>query len=149
MARFNASGRSQKDAFVVLDIDEPVGDGFRTRTLKTRGFNDMLHFNGIAGHDDTNGDVRLWAVNAKPSVDPETGVFLDSSQLGANMTVEVFRVVGGVQDGSELEHLRTFSHPLISTPNRVAPVIDEDKHNFWFTNDHGQARSGLVRIRRN
>lgn len=148
MSRFNVSGRSLKDGLFAVDIDEPVGDGFRTRALEIPGFDDMLHFNGIAGHDDSNGDIRLWAVNAKPSVDAETGAFLDNSQVGANTTVELFRLTAdaaAVEDGElELDHVYTFSHPLIATANRIAPVIDEDKHNFWFTNDHGQERTGWV-----
>ncbi|RYP53929.1 hypothetical protein DL768_001241 [Monosporascus sp. mg162] len=145
MARYNASGRSLRDAFVILDIDEPVGAGFRMRTLKTPGFTDMLHFNGFTGNDDYNGDIRLWAVNGKPSVDAVTGEFLDSSKVGANMTVELFRLNAGEGEAGpadELEHVMTFHHPLISTANRVAAVINEDKPDFWFTNDHGQGRFG-------
>ena len=151
-ARFNASGRSLRDGIVALDIDVAEGTSFRTRTLGIRGFGrdnneknkNMLHVNGFGAHDDANGDVRIWVANVKPSVDAETGAFLDNARVGANTTVELLRLSAGVDD--ELEHVFTFHHPLISTVNRVAPVINGDKNDFWVTNDHGQAKTGLVRI---
>ena len=129
---------------MALDIDEPEGDSFRTQVLGMRGFNDMLQMNGFGAHDDANGDLRLWVTNSKPSVDAETGEFLDNCRVGANTTVELFRLPAGTTD--EVEHVRTYYHPLISTPNRVTPVIKEDKNDFWVTNDHGQEKIGLVRI---
>ena len=137
------SGRSLRDGIVALDIDAAEGSGFRTRGLGIRGFGegDMLHVNGFGAHDDANGDVRIWVTNAKPSVDAETGAFLDNARVGANTTVELLRLPPGAD---ELQHVFTFHHPLISTANRAAPVINEDKNDFWVTNDHGQAKTGLV-----
>ncbi|KAK8102531.1 Serum paraoxonase/arylesterase 1 [Apiospora sp. TS-2023a] len=146
IAQYNASGRSLTGHVTVLDIDEPEGAGFTTRVLETPGYpgthgDGVLNVLGMSGHDDdAEGGVRLWLIDVKPSVDPATGrVLEDQSASGGNQTVEVFRTVGG-RKATELEHLETFSHPLIMTPNRVAAVGDET-NAFWVVNDHGHSKN--------
>ncbi|KAK8073507.1 hypothetical protein PG994_004406 [Apiospora phragmitis] len=145
-AIFNASGRSLTDHVAVLDIDEPEGAGFTTRVLETPGYpgthgDGTLNLVGMSGHDDDDdGEVRLWLIDAKPSVDPATGrVLEDQAAAGGNQTVEVFRTTGG-RKAKGLAHLDSFSHPLIMTPNRVAAVGD-DTNAFWITNDLGHSES--------
>ncbi|KAK8068240.1 hypothetical protein PG996_007352 [Apiospora saccharicola] len=149
VAQYNASGRSLTGHVTVLDIDEPEGAGFTTRVLKTPGYpgthgDGVLNVLGMSGHDDPDGSVRLWLIDVKPSVDPVTGrVLEDQSASGGNQTIEVFQTVGG-HKVAELEHLETFSHPLIMTPNRVAAVGDET-NAFWVVNDHGHSLNQWIR----
>ncbi|KAK8024378.1 hypothetical protein PG993_012444 [Apiospora rasikravindrae] len=150
-AIFNASGRSLTDHIAVLNIDEPEGvdgAGFRTRVLGTPGYpgthgDGTLNLVGMSGHDGDSadgGEVRLWLIDAKPSVDLATGrVFEDQTAAGGNQTVEVFRAIGGRQ-ATALEHLESFWDPLIMTPNRIAAVGDET-NAFWVTNDLGHSQS--------
>ncbi|KAK7946893.1 uncharacterized protein PG986_011214 [Apiospora aurea] len=151
---FNASGRSLTDHIAVLDIDEPEGiegaGGFRTRVLETPGYpgthgDGTLNLVGMSGHDDgADGEVRLWLIDVKPSVDLATGrVLEDQTATGGNQTVEVFRTVGG-REATALEHLESFWDPLIMTPNRVAAVGD-DTNAFWITNDLGHSQSSWKR----
>ncbi|KAK8092977.1 hypothetical protein PG999_014564 [Apiospora kogelbergensis] len=146
--KYNASGRSLTDHITVLDIDEPVGSGFNIRVLGTPGYpgthgNGRLHLVGMSGHDDDDGETRLWLIDVKPSVDLATGRVLDDqSAVGANQTVEVFRTTGG-RKATSLEHLESFWAPsLIKTPNRVAAVGD-GTNAFWVTNDLGHSESHL------
>lgn len=131
---------------MVIDVDQPDADGgFTPRRLATPGFADAhgygsLHLTGMGGVDDEDGSVRLWVLNGKPSVDPVTGELLDNAEIGANTTVELFRAR---PQAADLEHLRTFVHPQIATPNRVAPVGGKSDA-FYFTNDHGTVKVGLV-----
>ena len=128
-----------------MDIDVPKGSSFEYRVLSTPGFpgtngDGYLHLVGLTGSDGEADDVRLWVVNAKPSIDVKTGELLDQSEHGANSTVELFST--GSQ-AKALQHVRTFSDAQIATPNNVAAVGDEGSA-FYFTNDHGLAKTGWV-----
>jgi arylesterase / paraoxonase len=83
--------------------------------------------------------LRILLVNHRPSIDPVTGEFLDSSQVGANSTIEHFLTQAG---SSSIRHVRTHAHPLIQTPNAVAWVSD---HSFVVSNDHS-VKVGFVSI---
>lgn len=121
---------------------------FEPRALETPDFfgthgDGRLNLVGMGGMDDEAGGIRLWIVNMKPSVDPVTGAFLDHSKVGANATVELFRT--GAQ-AKKLEHMKTFVHQQIATPNRIAPVGVGKSNAFYFTNDHGQDKFGWVSL---
>lgn len=143
VAHFNLSARSKKDAIVVLDIDEPVDDGFRLRSLQTPGFTgtagdgrlDLVGFTGVDNPEDRS--VKLMVINHRPSVDTDTGEFQDHSVVGANSTVELFETG---PDAGELKHLHTYASRHIATPNRVASVGED---SFFVTNDHGPNKLGL------
>ncbi|KAK8876954.1 Serum paraoxonase arylesterase [Apiospora arundinis] len=147
--QYNASGRSLNDHITVLNIDEPepAGPGFVTRVLETPRYpgthgDGRLHLVGMTGHD-ANQQIRLWLVNAKPSVDPATGRLLPDDRQAANQTVEVF-TMSGAPGTVKLEHLQSFWDPLIRTPNRVAAVGDAT-NGFWVTNDLGHSESSWKR----
>ncbi|ORY58393.1 uncharacterized protein BCR38DRAFT_377014 [Pseudomassariella vexata] len=142
--KFNVSGRSLRDSIVVMDLERPSGDSFDMRTLETPGFfgtdgDGRLHLVGFAGSDDEPGDIRLWVINTKPSVDPITGEFLDNSKVGANSTVELFKTGAGA---TTLEHIKTFFHSQIATPNKVT-ALGGPHDGFYYTNDHGTVKTGL------
>jgi hypothetical protein len=67
-----------------------------------------------------------------------TGDPLDAAKVGANSTVELFQTTAG---SDTMRHVRTYTHEIIETPNRVAWVND---HAFVFSNDHS-GKTGFVR----
>jgi arylesterase / paraoxonase len=138
----NVSGRSQRDAVVALDIDKPIDNGFEFRALTTPGFegtasDGLINLAGFSGVEQANGDIDLFLVNLRPSVDAEGGL-LDQYVHGGNATIEHFVTGPGA---AEMKHIRTYSHPGIVTPNRVAALDDE---TFYISNDHGPHKFGWV-----
>nr|POF12987.1 serum paraoxonase/arylesterase 1 [Quercus suber] len=147
MHNLNASGRAMHDAIVAMDIDTPNGDSFEYQVLTpskdfagTHG-DGKVHLLGITGIDGP-GQVDLFFDNIKPSVDTQTGQLLDNKALGPNATIEHF-TVSTSEGTSEMKYVKTFSHPLIATPNNMAMM---DRNSFYFTNDHGTAKTGLASI---
>ncbi|CAG1981710.1 unnamed protein product [Fusarium graminearum] len=137
----NISGRSQRDSIVALDIDKPVGTSFEPRTLKTEGFagtsgDGIINIAGFTGIDNSDGSIDLLVTNMRPSVDAESGNYLDQFVHGANTTVEHFTTGAGP---NELKHVRTFADAGITTPNRVAVMDDK---TFYVANDHGPHMMG-------
>ncbi|KAJ4252873.1 hypothetical protein NW762_010779 [Fusarium torreyae] len=142
VASLNVSGRSERDSIVALDIDKPVNNGFELRTLKTPAFSGtaedgLINVSGFSGIDTPEGGVELFLINMRPSVDAETGKYLDQYVHGANTTIELFATGA---EATELKHVRTYADKGIVTPNRVAAV---DSNTFYATNDHGPHRFGL------
>ncbi|KAF7557107.1 hypothetical protein G7Z17_g867 [Cylindrodendrum hubeiense] len=139
---FNLTGRSQRDSVVVLDIDKPVENGFQLRVLKTPGYtgtagDGLLDVAGFAGTDNIEkGTIELLLVNHRPSVDAETGEFLDHSSVGGNSTIDLFETG---PDATELKHVHTYANKYIATPNRVAAAGGD---SFYITNDHGPHKVG-------
>lgn len=151
---YNLSQRSQTDAIVVLDIDQPgvtaATAPITVQRLETPDYSGtagdgLLDVNGFAGVEMDDGAVRLFVVNTRPSIDPSTGKYAtDQASIGANATIEVFESrKNGVGSSHALNHLFTIASPNISTPNRVAVLGSE---GFYITNDHGKAKSGGVSI---
>ncbi|OQU99407.1 SMP-30/Gluconolaconase/LRE-like domain-containing protein [Cladophialophora immunda] len=142
--RLNASGRALHDHVVAMDIDSPkASGGYTYRVLKMQNFpgvhgDGRLHVVGMTGTTSADGfDIQLWLVNARPSVDPETGELLDNSVVGGNSTIEVFATTPG---SNSMNHVKTYADAQIATPNNVAVTQDG---GFFFTNDHGPHKVGL------
>lgn len=92
----------------------------------------------ISGVD--HGDhIDLFMNNNRPSIDPSTGEFLNNEETGANATIELFRLTRSVATDT-MNHVKTFVHPQIATPNNIAPF---DTGSFYFTNDHGTSKAGI------
>ncbi|KAK5245342.1 hypothetical protein LTR07_006577 [Exophiala xenobiotica] len=141
--RLNASGRGLNDHIVAMDIDKPTSSGsFSCRVLKTPNFpgvagDGRLNVVGITGKPSRDSStVKLFLVNARPSVDAQTGELLDNEVVGGNATVEVFEAG---PDATTLKHIHTFADTQIATPNNIAPT---DEGGFYFTNDHGLHKIG-------
>lgn len=145
IARFNVSGRGMNDHVVAMKIDSPKWNSYEYRILKTPDFSGIngdgtLNLLGMTGETmPKDGAIRLWFVNARPSVDPRSGELLDSATIGGNSTIELFEMDS---DAGGMKHLRTFADPQIATPNNIAANGDG---SFYFTNDHGLHKVGLVR----
>lgn len=129
-----------------MNIDNPSTSGAYTyRVLKTPGFSGVngdgrIHVVGMTGSSSADGvDIRLWLINARPSVDAETGEVLDNAVVGGNSTIEVFSTH---PDADDMVHVKTYANPQIATPNNVAVMEDG---GFFFTNDHGPHKLGWVR----
>lgn len=123
-----------------MSIDKPIGNGFEYRALKTPGFSGVngdgrMHLVGLTGVD-RDDHVELYLVNNRPSVDIATGAILNQEEIGANSTIEHFRVD---TQAEEAKFLRTFIDPHITTPNNIATRGDG---SFYFTNDHGPHKVG-------
>ena len=65
----------------------------------------------------------------------------DPYEVGADSTVEVFNTSPGEKD---MHFVATYKDPIISTPNDI--VAGPDDMTFYFTNDHGSVKSGLVSL---
>ncbi|EXJ87889.1 hypothetical protein A1O1_04816 [Capronia coronata CBS 617.96] len=145
--RLNASGRALHDHVVALNIDNPTSEGgFTYRVLETPGFSGVqgdgrIHVVGITGTSLPSEDgleILLWLVNARPSVDVETGELLDNAVVGPNLTIDVFTTK---PDTDSMKHIKTFADPQIATPNNIA-VTKNGSGGFFFTNDHGAHKVG-------
>lgn len=128
-----------------MDIDNPSTTGsFTYRVLQTLGYHGVagdgrLHVVSVSGTKSADGfNNNLYLVNNRPSVDAATGVWLDNTKVGANSTIEVFSTTPG---SDFMRHVKTFADDQVSTPNNVAITADG---GFFFTNDHGPYKSGLV-----
>ncbi|KAK6079508.1 hypothetical protein SCUP234_05677 [Seiridium cupressi] len=144
VGHLNVSGMHLDDAIVVLDLDDlNAGAEVKPRVLTTPGFSGtngegLLHLASLTGVDGEDGSIRLWVINLKPSLNTTTGELLDQPKVGANVTVELFTTSSKAET---LEYVKTFAHPQIISPNRIAPV-GGDSEAFYFTNDHA-AKVGL------
>jgi hypothetical protein len=125
-----------------LDIDKPVDNGFEFRALRTPVFegtagDGLVNLAGFSGVEQANGVIDLFLVNLRPSVDAD-GKLADQYVHGGNATIEHF-VTG--PDATQMNHIRTYSHAGILTPNRVAALDDK---TFYISNDHGPHKFGWV-----
>ena len=66
---------------------------------------------------------------------------LDSFQVGANSSIEVFKTKVG---STTLEYVATVENELISTPNDV--LGSPDGTSFYVTNDFGFKKTGFVSL---
>jgi hypothetical protein len=133
------SGRSEKDAIVVLDLDS---DNFEPRVLKTPGFtgtsgDGLINVAGFTGIDNSDGSIDILITNMRPSVD-EDGKLVNQYVHGGNTTIERFTTGTGT---GEMKHVKTYADRGIVTPNRVAIMEDG---TFYITNDHGPHKTGWV-----
>lgn len=144
--RLNATARATDDRIVAMNIDNPTStQGFTYRVLKTPGFagvagDGRIHVVGMTGTASADGSdkVNLWLINARPSVDSETGQVLDNTVVGGNHTIEVFSTKPLTD---EMYHVQTFANAQIATPNNLAVT---KSGGFFFTNDHGPHKVGWV-----
>jgi arylesterase/paraoxonase len=139
----NASGRALTDRIAILDTRSKGRLASRIKWITLENFagvngEAILDLHGLDIRADKHTDMlRILLVNHRPPVDPITGEYLDASVVGANSTIEQFLTKAGT---TTMRHIKTFAHPLIHTPNRVAWVTDT---SFVISNDHS-GKVGLV-----
>ncbi|KAK6584281.1 hypothetical protein PZA11_002505 [Diplocarpon coronariae] len=133
---FNASGRSLTDRIAVLDTRGPGHLASRIKWLSLTNFPDIygdgtLNLHGFSIRADPRTDMlHILLINHRPPLDAITGAPLDARKIGANSTIELFQTKAGEDT---MRHVRTYTDPLIQTPNRVAWVSED---SFLFTNSH-------------
>lgn len=142
IGRLNASGRGLNDKVIAMKIDHARGRSYDYRILKTPSFDGIngdgtLGLVGLTGQIINSKLMRLWLVNTRPSIGP-SGELLDNAKLGGNATIELFEMEPAA---SSMKHVKTFADPQIVTPNNIAPM---DDGGFYFTNDHGLNKMGLL-----
>jgi hypothetical protein len=132
------------DHVVAMDIDNPsTAGGYTYRVLQPEGYSGVaadgrIHVVGMTGTTSQDGEIQLWLINARPSVDPVTGELLDNGVVGGNSTIDVFATEPHT---NTMRHVKTFASPQIATPNNIALT---DDGGFFFTNDHGPYKVGWV-----
>ncbi|KAK0559236.1 hypothetical protein OC844_004553 [Tilletia horrida] len=163
MDRLNAEKRPTTDAIYMVDTKASGPIASRITKIQTTNFDGVkgdgslnLHGLGVlevpakptpAEGDDIAFDASytpptlyFFLNNHRPPLDPVTGEPLVAHKVGANSTVEIFKTTLG---SNTAEHVRTYAHDLIATPNRVAPVTED---SFLVTNDHGLRKTGHLRV---
>jgi hypothetical protein len=135
-----------EDHVSVLNIDEPGEDGLYGLHKLSIGANYQsstggkdMDVHGIDIEVLEDGYLQFQMINHRPFVD-EFGNYLDATLLGANSTVEVFRLGKGA---SELEYVKTVHNRAIMTPNNLAA---SGNGGFVFTNDHDAWKAGPVSL---
>jgi arylesterase/paraoxonase len=136
----NATARGLMDRIAVLDTRGSGRLASRIIWLSVEDFSGIrgdktlnLHGFDVRVDEDTEA-LHILLINHRPPIDPENGEPLDGTVFGANSTIEHFQTEVG---SDTMRHVKTYTDPLIQTPNRVAWLTD---HSFVFTND----RSGKV-----
>lgn len=129
---------------MVLDTRAPGTVASRIRYLTPENFSGVngdgtLNLHGMDIVEDSNHKLHILLINHRPPLDPITGQALDAVKVGANSTIELFEVDAEAQT---MNHIRTYHHDSIQTPNSVAWVGNDE---FVFTNDHS-SKVGLVSI---
>ncbi|RBQ82113.1 hypothetical protein VDGD_03638 [Verticillium dahliae] len=147
--KYDPSGQSQRDAIVALDLGLPHLDASSVRVLRTEGYTgtagdrllNLVGFTGFESTEQGEETITLFAVNNRPPIDPRTGKpNISPGQIGANSTIEVFETGAGA---TSMKHIRTYANDAVATPNRVAALA---RDLFYFTNDHGQDKVGIVSV---
>jgi hypothetical protein len=140
----NVSGRRPGGSeLMALNIDSPGSDGmYGMRGIKPEGYDGAT---GDGTLDTLGFDVevvdaatlRFWFINHRPPVDADKK-YLDATKLGANSTIDVFKLKRGED---KMVHLKTVSDPaVVKTPNNIAVMPDG---SFLATNDHSAKGEAL------
>ena len=144
MDHLNASGRGLTDRIAVLDTRGAGPLASRIKSLTPQSFSGIngdgtLNLHGLDIWEDSKQNLHIVLINHRPPFDSITGEPLDAAVVGANSTIELFEATSGTHT---MQHVRTYYHDSIQTPNGVAWISDEA---FVFTNDHS-SKVGLVSI---
>lgn len=133
VGRLNETGKSTRDYVATFD---PATE--KITRLTTAGFDSprglSLHGMDVVPSSVNPAELFVYLVNHRTPAGPRK-----AKDVGADSVIEVFKTSVGA---SVLTHLRTVADPVIATPNDIAGSADGT--SFYFTNDHGALKTGLV-----
>ncbi|CAO1633019.1 unnamed protein product [Parajaminaea phylloscopi] len=141
---WNADKRETNEFLAVVDTRAQGSWESRTTKVKLADFPGLFGEGSFTSHGfgvwqdpvDAN-KIRIFLVNHRPSIDyANGGALLDNAKIGGNSTIELFETILG---SDVAEHIRTYAHPLIRTPNDVEPAGPD---SFYVSNDH-HVKAGL------
>jgi hypothetical protein len=135
----NAAGKGYGDYVARFDPSTEKVVKLTTPDFKfPRGLG--LHGMDVVQNRANASELFVYLVNHRPPMDWESGLpGTKAEDVGADSVIEVFRTA---VRGSELKYLGTFQDETIKTPNDI--VGSSDGSSFYFTNDHGNIKTGLV-----
>ncbi|OCB88463.1 calcium-dependent phosphotriesterase [Sanghuangporus baumii] len=132
--RLNATGKSSMDYVAFFDPSTS-----RIKRLETEGFKFSrglsLHGMDIARSREHPSELLIYLVNHREPLEGKD----DGREVGADSVVEIFETKPG---SDTMRYIATFKDSVIVTPNDIAATGDE--MDFYFTNDHGFVKTGLV-----
>lgn len=132
--RLNVTGKSSEDYVAFFDPST-----FHITRLRTEGFKFprglSLHGMDVVVSKERPSELLLYLVNHREPLSPAT-----ARDVGTDSVVEVFRSTPGAD---AMYYVSTFHDPIIATPNDIYATGDDG--SFYFTNDHGLVKAGLVR----
>ncbi|KAL5531070.1 hypothetical protein ACEPAG_3946 [Sanghuangporus baumii] len=132
--RLNATGKSSEDYVATFDPSTSRITRLRAEGFKfPRGLS--LHGMDVVASKERPSELLLYLVNHREPLPPANAM-----DVGTDSVVEVFRSIPGAD---EMHYVATFQDPVISTPNDIYATGDDA--SFYFTNDHGFVKAGLVR----
>ncbi|KAG4439634.1 hypothetical protein IFR05_004883 [Cadophora sp. M221] len=143
--KYNTTARDLNDHISILDIDSPGPNGlYNLRKLSITGSyisatgGSEIDVHGIALEILSPTRLRFWMNNHRPAFNAD-GKLMDGKKVGANSTIEVFEHTRGSET---LEHVKTISHEVVSTPNGLLASGDG---GVYITNDH-DSKTGKFRF---
>lgn len=132
MGRLNESGASFNDYVATYDPKTSAITRLSvTNFTSTRGLS--LHGMDVVPSSENAAELFLYLVNHRAPIGAK------AADVGADSVMEIFKTTIG---GSKMSHVKTVEDPIIITPNDV--VGNPDGKSFYFTNDHGENKVGLV-----
>lgn len=135
----NATGKGYNDYIAHFNPDTGKVTKLNADFKFPRGLG--VHGMDVVPNRADKSELFVYVVSHRPPLDWQSGLpGTDAAEVGADSVVEVFRTRVG---SDELRYWGTFEDPVIVTPNDV--VGASDGNSFYFTNDHGNIKTGFVR----
>lgn len=132
--RLNATGKSTQDYVATFNPYTNTVTKLKTIGYKfPRGLS--VHGMDVVESKEHPEDLLLYMVNHREPMAPKR-----AEEEGQDSVIEVFR---SRPEMNEIHYIATFKDPVISTPNDI--VAGDEEMSFYFTNDHGFVKNGLVR----
>lgn len=133
---YNASTPSSTDFVAVYDPSSGKVTQLKTVGLPASSRGLSVHGMDVAPSKAHPGELLLYVVNHRRPLPPA-----NAEEVGAESVIEVFRSRPG---SDKIEYVKTFEDLVIATPNDV--LAGEEDLSFYFTNDHGFTKTGLVSV---
>ncbi|KAF8198075.1 hypothetical protein BJ912DRAFT_845748 [Pholiota molesta] len=133
VGRLNETGASFNDYVATYDPKTSAITRLSVANFSsTRGLS--LHGMDVVPSSENPAELFLYLVNHRAPIGAK------AADVGADSVIEIFKTTVG---GSKMSHVKTVEDPIIITPNDL--VGNPDGKSFYFTNDHGENKVGLIR----